>query len=376
MPMFGWPGAAVAAPASGAPLPTLSVAVIGPGTVSSQPAGISCPGKCTAPFPAGARVVLTAKPGPGSTFVRWSGSCSTKAICTVTVSELVAVAAQFSTTPSLSGPGPRYIAAPGPYTGSNGQNGNGFSLYVERGGRSMVNVVDPLTSLSCQPSGGISDHFNILQVPLGPGGSFSIKTTEQGVINNAAAKFTFTLAGHFEAASGTASAMMAGTWREDVMFASGTTTSCTTNTQSFSTTLNREAASAGLVMKGNYTGNNGQNGNGLSFSVVPGGRGIINVSDPLTQLACLPSSAVTDHLQVLQVQVSASGSFTSTTSEQGTIAGQAAKVKFLFEGFFEGPASSSGATTAAGIWREDVTFSSGSTTSCTSNDIPWTASVS
>jgi uncharacterized repeat protein (TIGR01451 family) len=74
----------------------------GTGTVTSAPAGISCGTTCSASLLAGAPVVLTATPAPGSTFTGWSGdaaACSgAPRTCTITMSGVVAknVTATFS----------------------------------------------------------------------------------------------------------------------------------------------------------------------------------------------------------------------------------------------------------------------------------------
>ena len=54
------------------------------GRVISSPAGIDCPGSCTASFPKGAAVVLTATPEPGTTFAGWSGPCTGTGTCNLT----------------------------------------------------------------------------------------------------------------------------------------------------------------------------------------------------------------------------------------------------------------------------------------------------
>jgi hypothetical protein len=48
----------------------------GSGSIVSEPAGISCPPTCTAPFPAGTRVTLVARPDPATPFLKWKFGCT------------------------------------------------------------------------------------------------------------------------------------------------------------------------------------------------------------------------------------------------------------------------------------------------------------
>src|SRR5690606_10736220 len=61
---------------------TLNVALTGngAGTVGSSPAGIDCGSECSALYPEGATVFLTAAPVTGSTFVAWTGDCTGKSL--------------------------------------------------------------------------------------------------------------------------------------------------------------------------------------------------------------------------------------------------------------------------------------------------------
>ena len=80
---------------------TVAEAGTGSGTVTSSPAGISCPTTCTASYNSGSPVTLTATPGTGSTFAGWSGACSGTGSCSVTMSSAKSVTATFNTTPVL-----------------------------------------------------------------------------------------------------------------------------------------------------------------------------------------------------------------------------------------------------------------------------------
>jgi len=88
----------------------LTVAVTGTGSVTSSPAGINCPGTCTASFPSGTSVTLSAAAGSGFQFSGYSGACSGTS-CQVTLSTDQSVSATFTSansaqlTVTVSGPG-------------------------------------------------------------------------------------------------------------------------------------------------------------------------------------------------------------------------------------------------------------------------------
>lgn len=82
---------------------TLTVGVTGSGSVTSSPAGISCPGTCSASFPNGTAVTLTPAAGAGSTFTGWSNGCTGTGTgaCVVTLNANATVNEAF--TPVASG---------------------------------------------------------------------------------------------------------------------------------------------------------------------------------------------------------------------------------------------------------------------------------
>lgn len=64
---------------------TVTKAGKGSGSVDSTPWGISCGTDCAEAYPSGATVTLTATPAAGSVFAGWTGACSGKGTCTVTL---------------------------------------------------------------------------------------------------------------------------------------------------------------------------------------------------------------------------------------------------------------------------------------------------
>ncbi|WP_158305917.1 hypothetical protein [Anaeromyxobacter sp. Fw109-5] len=75
----------------------------GSGSVSSDVAGIDCGTACSAAYPLGSTVTLTASPGEAlSTFAGWGGPCAGTGACVVTVNEATSVMAQFDSLPPPS----------------------------------------------------------------------------------------------------------------------------------------------------------------------------------------------------------------------------------------------------------------------------------
>jgi hypothetical protein len=361
---------AAAMPAAAATLPTLTVVVLGSGAVTSQPAGIACPGKCTATFAAGTSVLLTPQSKNGSTFLRWGGPCTGTGACRVKVSALTAVAAQFVAGPNTP-PTTKYVAAPGPYSGPDV---GALRFYVAPGGKSMLNINKGIypVGLSCKPSGGFDDSFQMLQVAIQPDGSFNGKAIQNGVLSGSDAKYTYTIAGHFEAATATTAASAGGTYSESIVFASGTYASCSTNETSWTATLYREPSLPKVIATpGNYSG---PDVGDLRFSVAPGGRSMINITKGIysVPLGCAPSGGINESFQMNQVAIQPDGSFSGKTSQSGVFMGANATFTYTITGHFEG-VTPEGPSTVAGIYREDVVPSSGTTKMCTSNDQSWTA---
>ena len=75
---------------------TVHLAGTSTGTVTSSPAGISCPGTCTAFFASGTVVKLTAVPAKGAYFAGWSGACKGTSACTLTMNANLTTTATFN----------------------------------------------------------------------------------------------------------------------------------------------------------------------------------------------------------------------------------------------------------------------------------------
>ena len=373
-----------ALPASAATPPTLAVVVLGSGGVVSKPAGIACPGTCTASFAPGTRVILTPEPKDGSKFLGWGGSCTGSGACTVKVSTLTAVAGEFAagvkTKTQTLPPRTKSVAIPGYYSGSYANNNlAGLDFFVLPGGTTLTNISVSDVVIGCVPAGSIpsNDHLGILDTPINRNGSFAATSSQEGVFDNAPAKFTYSFVGRFMPATAGGEPTAAGTFRENIAFlASGTSERCTSNTQSWTTTHGPQAApTKSVVVPGYYSGlyaNN--NGAGLDFFVSPGARTLTNISVPGVALACTPAGSFpsSDHLSILDTPIRPDGSFAATATQEGVFDNATAKFTYSFAGYFEGP-SANGTQTVAGTFREDIVFpANGTTETCTSDDQSWT----
>ena len=78
----------------------VTVAVSGAGTVTSSPAGINCPGTCSAGFAQNTQVTLSEAPQSNNTFGGWSGACTGSAACSLTVTASESVTATFNSATS------------------------------------------------------------------------------------------------------------------------------------------------------------------------------------------------------------------------------------------------------------------------------------
>jgi phospholipase C len=95
---------------------TVAAPPSGAGTITSTPAGISCPSTCSASFAQGTKVTLTATPSSNYFFAGWGGACSGMT-CTLTVTAAASVTDSFMAgdglTVAVSGSGSVTSSPPG-----------------------------------------------------------------------------------------------------------------------------------------------------------------------------------------------------------------------------------------------------------------------
>lgn len=78
---------------------TVTKSGTGGGTVTSSPSGINCGTACSANFPSGSTVRLTAVPSGNATFTGWSGDCSGTGACSLVLNGDRTVNAEFTAAP-------------------------------------------------------------------------------------------------------------------------------------------------------------------------------------------------------------------------------------------------------------------------------------
>ena len=130
---------------------TVAEAGTGSGTVTSAPAGISCPTTCSANFASGVQVTLTAAASEGSTFAGWSGGgCTGAGTCVVTVTAATAVTASFnSSSPVTIGIGQGSSSTVTTTPGSSAVFGLVLTALPGTTGTVQLTCSSPVASITC-----------------------------------------------------------------------------------------------------------------------------------------------------------------------------------------------------------------------------------
>ena len=132
----------------------------------------------------------------------------------------------------------------GSYAGSISQGtsttDDNISLYVSPDSTHLQDVTINGVFLACAPSTPSSKpspdlNFFIPSIVINSDGSFSGQATVTAVLGNAPVHVTYRLSGHFHGRNSQDNERIAGSVREDLTY-DGTSTSCTSNTHSWSAT--------------------------------------------------------------------------------------------------------------------------------------------
>jgi hypothetical protein len=124
---------------------------------------------------------------------------------------------------------------------------------------------------------------------------------------------------------------------------------------------------------GTYTGTAG--GYPVTFFVAPSRSSVVNISVPLTGLACSPGGAgANDRTFVIAKAAIRNGTFNAKGSQSGVFGGYAARFSYSLSGRFT-KATKQHTATAAGSFRDDVRYTdrTGAHLLCTTNKQAWTA---
>ena len=300
--------------------PTLAVVVVGRGRVTSKPAGISCPGKCSATFAAGSRVLLTPKAKTGSRFLRWGGDCTGTRTCRVRVSALAAVAAQFVGPKTQPKPSPKVSIGAGGYSGS-GSTGYRVAFYVPAGAGSVLDFSTSGSVLvNCAGGGQYGNPFKILKTTIKRDRSFTAKTSQTTVVSGASATITYFVTGRYQGRSATGAATFAGVFRQDIVFTDTPNRKCTSNDHPW-TAARSLAPSRKSIEPGTYSGS-GSTGYRVAF-LVPGGAGsVLDFSTSGSVLVnCAGGGQYGNPFKIPKATIKLDRSFTAKTSQTTVVSG-------------------------------------------------------
>jgi hypothetical protein len=223
---------------AGCPNAKVSVDVVitsGSGTVESRPAGISCPGVCSATFPNGTKVVFTARPTAGNIFTTWLEPCSSNATCALRVREPLTLFAAFETPNTAPPPLPQPPAPTAPpsghYAGRTSQN---EVINFEVSGFTLRNLTTGQVNQSCNPPLNLyGGNLSVSQSNINTDGSFKIEWSATGTVGPVPANHHTVIEGHFSGAT------VAGTLKVDTSFTwtDGVGCSCTSGLVSWTASL-------------------------------------------------------------------------------------------------------------------------------------------
>jgi hypothetical protein len=182
---------------------SVSVTVVGSGSVTSSPAGISCGADCFEPYLSGTVVTLTPTAGPAASFIGWTGDADC-ADGVVTVSGALSCTANFtlSAFPPASADDsfstglntPLVIPAPGVLANDNSNGGGAMTAVLVSGASNGVVTLNPDGGFTYAPSqvfAGVDTFTYQASNANGPGNVATVSITVSMVPSPTAANDTY-----------------------------------------------------------------------------------------------------------------------------------------------------------------------------------------
>jgi len=154
---------------NGPPTITVGLSGTGSGTVVSKPAGINCPTQCSASFPSGTAVSLSATAGSGSGFDGWTGPCSSTGSCSFSATSDQSVGAAFDL--------PDFSVTTSPSTTPTVIAGGSATFSVAVGALGGYNNS---VTLGCSAPAGQGVNCTVSPTSVKPGGASTLTVTTTG----------------------------------------------------------------------------------------------------------------------------------------------------------------------------------------------------
>lgn len=154
---------------NGPPTITVGLSGSGSGTVASKPAGINCPTQCSASFPSGTAVSLTATAASGSGFDGWTAPCSGTGSCSVSATTDQSVGATFDL--------PDFSVTTSPSTTPTVFAGGSATFGVAVG---ALGGYSNSVTLGCSPPTGQGVNCTVSPTSVKPGGTSTLTVTTTG----------------------------------------------------------------------------------------------------------------------------------------------------------------------------------------------------
>jgi hypothetical protein len=219
--------------------------------------------------------------------------------------------------------------------------------------------------MTCTNNSSMYDELIVPSAAITPAGSFAAARTSTGLLNGQTATFLYEFSGRFSW-SNSAGQTTAGMLRETITF-HGSSVSCTTNAVPWTAARDTQPRQTNAApVAGSYS-----TPQGLHF-YVSFHRTTIQDAAFTTAMTCTNNSSMYDDLVIASAAITSAGAFgASPPPTTGILNGQRVTYHYNFHGNFHG-IGQNGFVRAAGTLRETITFT-GSSVTCTTNDVQWTA---